>query len=61
MSCGVYLQAHRSGIAQCQGGAPALPTLVKLQQFKPISKLYCFVHSATLLLPLYSIVSIKPA
>lgn len=35
-----FFQAHRSGIGQRQGGAPALPTSVKLQQFKPISKLY---------------------
>ena len=33
-------QTHRSGNGQRQGGAPALPTSVKLQQLKSISKLY---------------------
>ena len=33
-------QTHRSGIGQRQGGTPALPTSVKLQQLKSISKLY---------------------
>jgi len=40
VSCGIFFQAYRSEISQRQGGAPVLPTSVKLQQFKPISKLY---------------------
>lgn len=39
MSYSVLVQAHWAEIGQNQG-IPALPTSIKLQQIKPISKLY---------------------
>ena len=40
MSCSILIQSHRSGNGQRQGAGPPVPTSVKLQQFKPVSKFY---------------------